>query len=99
MISERAYVMGAYRATHWLQPGIYYALQFPNVDDRQGRQNVQHDVATTLRFDINDHWLFKLEGHYMFGTAELDSTLNNNTPLTQLQQSWGVLLAKTTAYF
>jgi hypothetical protein len=98
-VSERAYVMANYRAARWLQPGLYYALQFPNIDDRQGRQNVQHDVATTLRFDVNDHWLFKLEAHYMIGTAGVDSTLNGNTPLDQLQQSWGVFLAKTTAYF
>ncbi|HEY3821334.1 MAG TPA: hypothetical protein VGL81_29410 [Polyangiaceae bacterium] len=97
--SERAYVMATYRAARWLAPGLYYALQFPNVDQRSGRENQQHDVATTLRFDINDNWLFKLEGHYMFGTAGLDPTLNNNTPLNALQQSWGVLLVKTTAYF
>ena len=30
---------------------------------------MQHDVAATLRFDINSHWLVKLEGHYMTGTA------------------------------
>jgi hypothetical protein len=98
-ISERAYVLATYRAGRWLQPGIYYALEFPDVDDRQGRQNVQHDVATTLRFDLNDHWLVKLEGHYMFGTAEVDPTLNGNTPLNELVPSWGVLLVKTTAYF
>ena len=98
-ISERGYVMASYRATQWLQPGIYYALLFPNVDDRSGRANVQHDVATTLRFDINNHWLVKLEGHFMSGTAELDSSLNGNTPLSALNQSWEVLLLKTTAYF
>lgn len=97
--SEHAYVMATYRAGRFLQPGAYYALEFPNVDTRSGRQNVQHDVATTLRFDINRHWLFKLETHYMYGTAELDSTLNGNVALTMLPQAWEVFLAKTTAYF
>jgi hypothetical protein len=97
--SERGYVMASYRVSKWLQPGMYYALLFPNVDDRVGRQNMQHDVATTLRFDINRHWLLKLEGHYMFGTAGLDSSLNNNLPLSVLDRSWGVFMAKTTAYF
>jgi hypothetical protein len=105
--SERAYVMASYRATTWLQPGVYYALEFPNIADRistdspghPGRQNVQHDVATTLRFDINSHWLIKLEGHFMSGTAELDSTLNGGTPLSGLDRNWEVFLAKTTAYF
>jgi hypothetical protein len=97
--SERGYVMASYRATKWLQPGLYYALEFPNVDDRNGRQNVQHDVATTLRFDINSHWLVKLEGHFMSGTAELNSSLNNDVPLANLDRNWEVFLAKTTAYF
>ncbi len=97
--SEHGYVLAAYRAARWLQPGVYYSVLFPNVDDRNGRENMQHDFATTLRFDINSHWLVKLEGHYMIGTAGLDPTLNNNTPLNLLDRSWGVGLVKTTAYF
>jgi hypothetical protein len=98
-VSERAYVMGSYRVTPWFQPGAYYSLLFPNVQDRSGRENVQHDAALTLRYDINAHWLVKLEGHYMVGTAGLSSSLNGNVPLSALDQDWGVFLAKTTAYF
>jgi hypothetical protein len=97
--SERGYAMATYRATRWLQPGAYYSVYFPNVDDRSGRQNMQHDVATTLRFDITPNWLVKLEGHYMVGTAALQSSLNGNVPLGALSQNWGALLLKTTAYF
>jgi hypothetical protein len=97
--SERAYAMANYRASKWLQPGIYYSVMFPNVDDRSGRANVQHDVSTTLRFDINQYWLIKAETHYMIGTAGLDPTLNNNASLSTLQQAWGVFMLKTTAYF
>jgi hypothetical protein len=97
--SERGYVMVTYRAARWLQPGLYYALEFPNVDQRSGRANMQHDVAATLRFDINSHWLVKLEGHFMSGTAELDPSINGNVPTSDLQENWAVFLAKTTAYF
>jgi hypothetical protein len=99
IVSERAYGMASYRAAKWLQPGVYYSILFPDVDHRVGRANIQHDVATTLRFDINSHWLFKLEGHFMSGTAGLASNLNDNAPLTALQRNWEVLLLKTTAYF
>jgi hypothetical protein len=99
MTSERAYAMVNYRATRWLQPGLYYSLLFPDVDQRSGREHQQHDIATTLRFDLNAHWLLKLEAHYMFGTAGVDPMLNGDKPLSALTQSWGVLLAKTTAYF
>ncbi len=97
--SEQGYVMASYRVAKWLQPGLYYALEFPNISDRKGRQNIQQDVTTTLRFDINSHWLIKLEGHFMSGTAELNSSLNGNLPLSALAPNWEVFLAKTTAYF
>lgn len=99
VISERAYGMATYRASKWLQSAVYYSVMFPNVDDRSGREHMQHDVSTTLRFDINSFWLIKAEAHYMIGTAGLDATLNNQTPLSSLQKSWGVFLLKTTAYF
>jgi hypothetical protein len=97
--SEAGYAMASYRVSPWFQPGMYYAIDFPNIDNRSGTANIQHDVAATLRFDINSFWLVKLEGHFMSGTAELSSSLNNNTPLVNLDRDWEVFLAKTTAYF
>jgi hypothetical protein len=87
------------RATKWLQPGVYDSLYFPNVDRRSGRAAMQHDVAATLRFDLNAHWLFKLEGHYMNGTADVSPDLNEGRPRVSLDRSWAVFLAKTTAHF
>ncbi len=97
-VSERGYVLAAYRLKSWLQPSLYYSLFYPDVDKRSGRANMQHDVAATLRFDLNLHWLLKLEGHYMRGTAGLNPALNDK-PLDALTQNWGVFLVKTTAYF
>ncbi|HEY4117461.1 MAG TPA: hypothetical protein VGM56_06375 [Byssovorax sp.] len=98
-VSERGYVMAAYRVSSWLQPGAYYAIEFPNVSDRTGRAGVQHDIATTLRFDVNHHWLIKLEGHFESGTAGLDPTINGGVQPASLNRDWAVFLAKTTAYF
>jgi hypothetical protein len=56
-------------------------------------------VAATLRFDINSHWLVKLEVHYMRGTAALSSPLNDGRRLVDLTRTWGLFLVKTTAYF
>jgi hypothetical protein len=97
--SEAGYVMATLAATAWLQPGIYYALKYPNVDQRQGLSNKQHDGTLTLRFDINDHWLFKLEGHYMAGTTGLINPLHYGPPAPDPARRWGVFLAKTTVYF
>jgi hypothetical protein len=60
--------------------------------------NYRHDVAATIRFQINPHWQLKLEGHYLRGTAELNRTLNELPP-AQLTRDWGLFLAKTTVYF
>ena len=99
-LSERGYAMATFRAAPWLQPGVYYALFFPNVYDRSGRANQQHDVAATLRFDINAHWLVKLEAHYMNGTAGLISPLDIDGPdVSNVAQQWGAFVAKTTGYF
>jgi hypothetical protein len=43
--SERGYVMATYRVTPWFQPGAYYSALFPDVHQREGRENRQHDVA------------------------------------------------------
>ena len=97
--SERGYVMSSYRLSNWFQPGAYYSLLYPNVDNRSAPAQQQHDFAATLRFDLTSFWLLKLEGHYMYGTAALDPALNGNAPLASLAPSWGLLVLKTTAYF
>lgn len=112
--SERFYVMSAYHITPWFTPGLYYSVLFPNAADRSGQKPAagalpgsppiargayQHDVALTMRYDLNPFWLLKVEGHFMHGTAGLTSELNGNLPLSSLTKDWGVLLLKTTAYF
>jgi hypothetical protein len=97
--NERMYGSAAYRFTTWFCLGSYYAILYPNVDDRKGRDAWQHDVALTLRFDINRWWLVKLEGHYLEGTAYLDDALNGGRKLSELDKRWGLFLVKTTAWF
>ena len=97
--SERGYGMLTYRVMPWLHPGVYYALHFPHVENRQGRANQQHDVAATLRFDINDSWIVKLESHFMSGTAGLTNPLRFGPPLDGLATNWWAFLVKTTAHF
>jgi hypothetical protein len=97
--NDRFYAMASYRVKSWFTPGVYYSLYYPDADIRHGRAAYQHDVALTVRFDINDHWLLKLEEHYMVGTAALDPNLNGGAQLGTLSKNWGAFLAKTTAYF
>jgi hypothetical protein len=57
---------------------------------------VQHDLAGTLRFDVNDYWIFKLEAHYMHGTASLVGAADVRAAMPA---NWGLFVIKTTAYF
>lgn len=99
-LSERAYAMATYRLTSWFEPGAYYSMYFPNVHDRGGREDRQHDVAVTFRFDVNEHWLVKLEGHYMDGTAGLLNPLRLSAQdITKADKYWGAFFVKTTAHF
>lgn len=93
--SERGYLLAAFRARAWLQPGAYYSLYYPNVEMRDGKEGHQYDAAATIRFDINPHWIAKLEWHYLRGTADVQKTLNP----TGESNRWQLLVAKTTAYF
>jgi hypothetical protein len=95
----RWYVMASYRLAPWVSPGTYYAVMNTGVAGPLTRDKYQQDFAFTTRFDINQYWLVKLEGHYMRGTASLDPALNSGIPLSELTRDWGVFLAKTTAYF
>jgi hypothetical protein len=96
--NERYYAMVAYRFSPHFQAGSYYAGFFPNADKRTGRENQQHDVAGTLRIDITNNWLVKLEGHYLKGTAYLNAAINDRPP-ADLSSRWAMFLLKTTAYF
>jgi hypothetical protein len=98
-VADSGYVMITYAVTTWLQPGLYYSLKFADVDQREGLANKQHDLTLTLRFDINQHWLVKLEGHYMAGTAGLVNPLRVGPPPENPERHWGVFLAKTTVTF
>lgn len=98
-ISERYYALASYRWSPRIQTSVYYSAQYADIDNRKGRQNYQHDAAATLRIDLNEFWLVKLEGHYLRGTAYLNPVLNDGTPKSELPDRWGLFLVKTTATF
>jgi hypothetical protein len=97
--SERFYVMAAYRLTPRLSPSVYYSALYSNVDDRDGRDAYQHDLAATLRFDLTANLMAKVEGHLMNGTGDLQSNLNDGRPRLELTETWGLFLLKLTAFF
>ena len=97
--SESMYAMASYRWSPLVQPTLYYSLQYPNVDHRDGKELRQHDAALAFRFDLTPNWLLKLEGHAMRGTAALTADLNDGVAPAALANRWWLLAAKTTVYF
>jgi len=84
-----------------------YSVYFPDKDDKDGtgRQELdlpdhngwQRDLGLSARFDVNRHWLIKVEFHAMDGTAMvLPSDLED---LTAADRYWRMLAAKTTFHF
>ena len=100
--AERFYGLATYRLTPHYELGIYYSVTVADVDDRGGRsenltedfQAWQRDLAATIRIDINDYWLWKLEGHFIDGVAELQASQNPSP-----ERYWGLFLFRTTVTF
>lgn len=104
VVRSGGYALGTYRVSRWFQPGAYFSFAYRNRNLgaqsdtpvngmlTTNDENVQDDLAGTLRFDVNSFWIVKLEGHYMHGTEALgmDPTAAVN---------WGLFLIKTTGYF
>ncbi|MDY6972287.1 MAG: hypothetical protein SV775_08155 [Thermodesulfobacteriota bacterium] len=104
--SEGYYLSASYRFTEWLELGTYYSVFYEDVDDRDGDELEvlgfpDHgawlkDLALTTRFDIGEHWVFKLEGHMMDGTARV---LSIDNPPFPTEDDWFLFAAKMTFIF
>ena len=100
--NERFYALASHRFTPEWELGGYYSVMFADADDRSGDNSKfakpylawQRDAAATLRFDVNEHWLWKLEAHFIDGTADLFASQNANP-----ERYWGLFLFKTTVTF
>jgi len=100
--TEAFYAMASYRPSALLEVGSYYSVLHLDADDRHGRSPkyaesflaFQRDLAATVRLDVNDHWLWKLEAHVIDGAASLDAATNPHPA-----RHWGLFLLRTTVTF
>ncbi len=79
--AEDYYVMVSYRFTDLFELGAYYSVHYGDKDDKDGDDRPAgdfkeeawlKDFTLTGRFDINEYWIFKLEGHLMDGLSDVD---------------------------
>ncbi len=73
---DGGYASLTYRFFSWLEIGGYYTYYYPNSDDKKGKDEYVtksnawfKDTCLSIRFDLNEYWIFKLEGHLIDGTA------------------------------
>jgi len=100
------YVSAAYRFNDWFEAGTYYSVYYPDSTDKDGDDGVASgmyrydyegwlkDYALSLRFDINEFWTAKIEGHLMDGAA-LCLAVDNN----ELEEDWYMIAAKLSFSF
>jgi hypothetical protein len=80
------YGLISYRFTDWVELGTSYSVAYANKDDKEGDSYAQRgqpralawskDLAVSARFDLNEYWLVKLEGHWLnglYGASEYGS--------------------------
>ena len=86
---ENYYVKAAYRFNDLFEVGTYYSVYYPNKDNKDGDLQASRgqvkalawlkDIAIFTRFDINESWIVKLEGHFMDGLAGGIETIGDET--------------------
>lgn len=99
--SEGYYLAASYRFTDFFSMGAYYSVLYPYDEDKSGDTFAyksdawEKDLALSLRFDINDYTILKLEGHHVDGTARVNAI--DNSVRNEDKFSYGV--AKVTVSF
>jgi hypothetical protein len=100
---ERFYALATYQLARKLSAGVYYSVLYDDVNDRSGSDKTTYpkpydawsrDATLSLRYDINDHWLWKAEAHFIDGAASIDTTID-----AMPQRYWGLFLIRTTVTF
>ncbi|MCP4221574.1 MAG: hypothetical protein GY765_43520, partial [bacterium] len=74
---EAYYGSASYRFYDWFEAGLCYSvLNQYLIDSQAGTRpfvlpyhRYQKDAYLSLRFDLNSHWIFKVEGHLMNGSG------------------------------
>ncbi len=104
--SDYYYLSVARRINSWLELGVYYSHSRdtePLVNSPYGNLSLpvlkQNDFAVSARFDINEHLVFKLEGHYMLNAGKVFDTVENPQPVSGRDNSWFLFAAKLTFSF
>lgn len=99
------YVSFSQRFTDIIEAGIYYSIFYENMDDKEGEifermgekdHNAwEKDACISLRFDLSENWIIKLEGHLINGTNMIDNRVRTG----DLSEDFSLYAVKATFNF
>lgn len=102
---EGYYGAASYRFTDWLEIGASYSEYYPDKDDRDGDvfamkgqetfRAWQKDFCGSVRFDVTDSLILKLEAHDINGVAQVGADLNPDG----MDENWQLYAVKATVSF
>jgi hypothetical protein len=70
-IYQRAwYGMASYHVTEKFTAGAYYSTFLGDLTKKDVATSFSKDTVLSSRFDVNQYFYFKLEGHYMHGNGQ-----------------------------
>ena len=94
------YVSASRRLNDKFEVGAYYGnLESNTGSDTSLPENYQHDAAISLRYDVNDHILVKVEAHHIDGTYQTFNTARIPNPSSTLSDSTTLFAVKSTFSF
>ena len=108
---QNYYYALSYRFDDGFKLGVYYAVAYPDKDDKKGKDNTffvdrptffawQKDSCVSLRFDFNEQSSLKLEGHYIDGGSQLDHMVDlNESEYADAHRYWYMFAAKLSFNF
>ncbi len=86
------YCMAQYRLNPKVEIGAYANFYFGDIDNDM--KSFQRDYALSLRYDVLDNWLMKIEGHFIDGSGQVDQDKN-----TSPKRVWHMVVARTSYSF
>ncbi len=94
------YVSVARRLNDKFEVGAYYGnLQTRENYTGSNPADYQHDAALSIRYDLNDHVIFKVEAHDIDGTYQTFNTVRIPNPASGLKNDTTLFAVKTTISF
>ncbi len=92
---EGWYINPTYRFNDLFEMGIYYSEFYPTTGQKD--TVFLEDTCLSLRFDILNNWILKLEGHGMRGIGYVQVGINPDNDFSE--KNWQMYAAKMTFFF